>query len=357
LGGDKEKVLFWWRFVPMTTLRQMQTLLEDLQLPNPEVIYFGWQPLGASSMTPTALRLERRLGSLDELRALNEDITAQGGRFSLYLDPQAALKKESGYSPRRDLAMAITSVNLEGYNRYENYYLTLEAFQQRYNALTQSIASQLTAGLALDGIGFTLYSDFREDAPLNRQQAIRAYQDALSSSPQRLGFYRPNDYLWSLASAYYDMPLGDNGYIYTSEAVPFLPIVLAGYVPYYGAALNFSPDLQEDLLRHVDYGIYPSYFLTFEPTARMLDTRSSWIYTSSYAQWGEHIRETYAWMNALLAPVRGEQITARQKLREGVFVTTYANGKQIVVNYTNQPFAYQGRTIPARNAALVESVP
>ncbi len=24
--------------------------------------------------------------------------------------------------------MAITSVNLEGYNRYENYYLTLEAF-------------------------------------------------------------------------------------------------------------------------------------------------------------------------------------------------------------------------------------
>lgn len=357
LGGDKEKALFWWRFVPMTTVRQMQTLLDALQLPNPEVIYFGWQPLGASSMPPTSLKLERGLGTLDDLRSLAETIAANGGRFSLYLDPQAALWKERGYSARTDLAMAITSVNLEGYNRYYNYYFSLPALQRRYTALSESVASHLNAGLALDGIGFTLYSDFREDAPLNRQQAVRAYQETLGKTDLRLGFYRPNDYLWSLTSAYYDMPLGDNGYIYTSEAVPFLPIVLSGYVPYYGAALNFSPNLQEDLLRHVDYGIYPSFFLTYEPTARMLDTRSSWIYTSSYEQWGGQIRQTYAWLNALLAPVRGQEITARQTLREGVFVTTYANGRQIVVNYTDQPIAYRGVTVQARDAALLESAP
>jgi hypothetical protein len=357
LGGDKEKVLFWWRFVPMTTLRQMKSLLDDLQIANPQVIYFGWQPLGASSMPPVSLKLERSLGALDELRSLAENIAANGGRFSLYLDPQAALWKESGYSPRRDLAMAITSLNLEGYNRYHNYYFTLDALQRRYIALTDDLASQLNADLALDGIGFTLYSDFRESAPLNRQQAIRAYQDVLGKSPVRLGFYRPNDYLWRLMSAYYDMPLGDNGYIYTSEAVPFLPIVLSGYVPYYGAALNFSPNLEEDILRHVDYGMYPSYFLTYEPTANMLDTRSNWIYTSSYEQWGAQIRRTYERMNALLAPVRGQEITARQKLREGVFVTTYANGRQIVVNYTDQPVNYRGVVVPARDAALVESAP
>jgi hypothetical protein len=62
-------------------------------------------------------------------------------------------------------------------------------------------------------------------------------------------------------------------------------------------------------------------------------------------------------MNALLAPVRGQEITARQKLREGVFVTTYANGRQIVVNYTDQPVNYRGVVVPARDAALVESAP
>ena len=63
---------------------------------------------------------------------------------------------------------------------------------------------------------------------------------------QRVG---GDDYLLGLTQAYYDMPLGDNGYVYTSGAVPFLPIVLAGYVPYFGMALNFSPNLQEDLLQ------------------------------------------------------------------------------------------------------------
>lgn len=357
LGGDKEKVLFWYRFVPMTTLRQMEEILAGLNIPNPEVIYYGWQPLGATNMPPASLKLERGLGGLDELRALIDAIAADGGHFSLYLDPQAALWKESGYSTRNDLAMAITNVNLEGYNRYYNYYFTFDALQRRYAALAEDVASQLHTRLALDGIGSTLYSDFRESNPLNRAKAIQSYQGLLERSPERLGFYRPNDYFWSLTQAYYDMPLGDNGYIYTSEAVPFLPIVLSGYVPYYGMALNFSPNLDEDLLRHVDYGIYPSYVLTYEATAKMLNTRSAWIYTSSYAQWGGHIRQTYQWMNGLLAPVRGQEIIARRKLAEGVFVTTYANDKQIVVNYTSKPYKYNGVTVQEKNAALVENVP
>jgi len=357
LGGDKEKVLLWHRFVPMTTIRQMREILTGLQVANPEVIYYGWQPLGASTMPPTSLKLERRLGNLSDLSALATQITADGGRFSLYLDPQAALWGEGGYSPRNDLALAITNLNLEGYNRDVNYYFTFDALQRRYAALAGDVASQATVGLALDGIGSMLYSDFRESRPLNREQTIQAYRTLLEASPLPLSFYRPNAYLFNLAQAYYDMPLGDNGYTYTSEAVPFLPIVLAGYLPYYGPALNFSSNPQGDLLRHADFGIYPSYFLTYEATAKMLNTRSSWIYTSSYEQWGDQIRQTYRWLNALLAPVRGQAIVARQKLAEGVFATTYANGKQIVVNYTERPFVRGGMTVGAKDALLVENAP
>jgi hypothetical protein len=251
--------------------------------------------------------------------------------------------------------MAITNINLEGYNRYYNYYFTFDTLRQRYSALSNDIASQLGSGLALDNIGWTLYSDFRESHLLNREAAIAAYQTLLAESPLRLGFYRPNDYLFSLAQAYYDMPLSDNGYIYTSEAVPFLPIVLAGYLPYYGAALNFSSNRQDDLLRQVEYGIYPSYFLTHEATANMLNTPSSWIYTSSYDQWGAQIQQTYQWMNALLAPVRGQEIVAHEKLEDGVFATTYANGRQIIVNYTDSPFVRSGITVEANNALLLEN--
>jgi len=357
LGGDKERVLFWDRLISMTTVAQMRDILDSLQLPNPEVIYYGWQPFGASSMPPTGLALEGGLGSLDDLRDLAATLVEQGGHFSLYLDPQSAYWEEAGYSPRSDVAMAITNRSLEGFNRLYGHYFSINPLRERFAALSGAVAAQLPAGLALDTIGSTLYSDFRDSSRLNREDAIGAYQAVLAVAPERLTFYRPNDYLFGLMQAYYDMPLGDNGYVYTSQAVPFLPIVLAGFVPYYGGALNFSPNLQLDLLRHVEFGMYPSFFLTHEATANMLNTRSAWIYTSSFDQWGAQIRSTYQWMNALLAPVRGQAIVAHEQLAAGVFATTYVNGRQIIVNYTDSPFVRSRITVAAQNALLVEDAP
>jgi len=86
----------------------------------------------------------------------------------------------------------------------------------------------------------------------------------IANSPGDVAFYSPNAYILDFTKAYFDMPITDSGYIYTTDVVPFLQIVLAGYVPYYGKALNFSSEIKMDLLRHIDYGVYPSYFLTQE---------------------------------------------------------------------------------------------
>lgn len=354
LAGDKEKVLTWHRFIPMTTIAQVNDILDRLQIANPEVIFYGWQPLGASTMPPESLSIESSIGSLRDLEALANRIASDGGHFSLYLDPQGALWGEHGYSARTELAMAITNLALQGYGRLAYYYFTLDALSQRYQTFTDRLPAQLNASLALDNIGFTLYSDYRHNPPFNREQAIAAYQRLLSETSGHRGLYRPNDYFFSLAQAYYDLPIDDNGYIFTTETVPFLPILLSGHIPYFGEALNFSSNLSEDLLRHVEYGVYPSYFLTQESTSNLLNTRSSWIYTSSYAQWGSQVQRSYAWMNALLAPVRGQPIIAHQKLTQDVSLTTYANGRQILVNYGDQPFTYAGRQVNAKDAMLLE---
>jgi hypothetical protein len=358
LGGEKEKVLFWWRLIPMTTVEQMAAILEALQVRNPDVVYYGWQPLGASSMPPTSLKIDRGLGSLEQLRELAEKVQSQGGNFALYLNPQAALYQEGGYSPRYDLAMAITNVNMIGYNRYTvNYYLNFDAINQRFSRLNADVVSELNAGLALDGIGTTLYSDFKAGNFLNREQAIARYRSLMEANPGSKAFYMPNDYLFGYMDAYYDMPLSNNGYIYTSDSVPFLQIVLSGYVPYYGPAMNFSSDPQTDLLRHVDYGVYPSFFLTHEVTGKIINTLSSWLYTSSYDQWGDDINQTYQWLNALLGPVKGQSIVAREELAAGVVAVTYENGKQILVNYTDQPYNAGETVVNAKDAIIREVVP
>jgi hypothetical protein len=358
LGGEKAHILFWNRSIPMTTISQMADILADLEINNPEVIYYGWQPLGASSMPPSTLRLDRQLGNADQLRSLVDTIDAQGGNFYLYLDPQAALVDEGGYSPRHDLAMSITNFNLMGYNRGKvNYYLNFDALRARYTSLSEDVFSELGAGLALDGIGSMLYSDFKRNNFLNREEAISAYQSLLADNADSTSFYMPNDYLFGTMQAYYDIPLTNNGYIYTTDTVPFLQIVFAGYIPYYGTALNFSADMQSDLLKHVDYGVYPSFFLSHDVTAKILNTSSSWIYTSSFEQWSQEIERVYAWLNNLLGPVRGQNIIARQVLQQGVVATTYANGLQIIVNYNDTSVSVDDLVVGGKDAVLREVLP
>jgi len=358
LAGDKEPILFWQRFIPMTTVSQMADILDGLDVRHPEVIYYGWQPLGAGAMPPTRLRLERALGSVGELQELVETIGAEGGSLSLYLDPQAALWDEPGYSARNDLAQAITGVNLEGGNRNKgNFFFTLSTVSERYARLSEAVFSDLGAGLALDNLGSLLYSDFRRGGFVGRDEAIQGYQALLAEHPGRTGLYRPNDYLFAHMHAYYDMPLTNSGYLFTTEAVPFLPIVLAGYVPAYGPALNFSSNLQADLLRHVDFNVYPSFFVSHDLTAKILRTSSSWIFTSAAAQWTPEIERTYQWLNGLLGPVRGAEIVARQRLAQDVSATTYSNGLEIIVNFGDQPFRAGATVVNAQDAVLREVQP
>ncbi len=357
LGGEQERILFWNRSIPMTTVPQVEQILGELPVGSPQVVYYGWQPGGASAMPAARLALDGALGSLADLRELAEYVAGRGGTLALYLDPVAALK-DQGYYSRRDLAMAITDDYLQGYRRGKpNFYMSFPGIEARFVPFSRGVQEKLPAGLALDNIGATLYSDFRRDGPLNREETIAAYRALLSDSPLPLALYTPNDYLLAYARAYYDIPITDNGYIYTTATVPFLQIVLSGYVPYYGEALNFSPDVRGDLLRHAEYGVYPSFFLTYEETARILKTRSNWIYVSAYRQMEAEIADSYAWLNALLAPVRGASIVGHAQVAPQVFATTYDNGRQLLVNYGEHPVTLGGLTVPARDALLTEVTP
>jgi hypothetical protein len=357
LGAEREKILFWHRSIPVTTLAQMSEILDQLEVSNPDVVYYGWQPGGANSMYPPSLAIDGILGTRGQLASIAEEVAANG-RFYLYVDPQAALQDVGGYSRRHDLAMSITNSNLAGANRFKgNYYLNMGALGERYRALRRDLSNHVQAGLAVDGLGSTLYSDFRNDKVVTRESAIQVYQELMSETGGDTAFYLPNDYMFPYMRAYYDMPVTDSGYLYTTQVVPFLQIALGGYVPMYGRALNFSPDLRADLLRHADFGVYPSYFLTHAPTSTILRTSSGWIFSSSYDQWGQIVEENYQWLNELLAPVKGERVVARQSLGSGVFATTYSNGQQIVVNYNTAPFTSGSLFVDARNAIIREVEP
>jgi hypothetical protein len=358
LAGDYERVLLWNRMVPMTTLGQMSEILKGLDIKNPEVIYYGWQPLGSSRMPPKTFKLDKTLGTRADLTSVMQEIQSNGGHLYLYLDPVAAYLDVPGYSTRSDLAMSIMNANIVSYNRnLVNFFRNVDSMKDFYPSISKDVFTDLKAGLALDGIGTNLYSDYKRGNFINREDTIQQYRTLLADNAGEIAFYNPNDYLFRYMQSYLDIPISDSGYIYTTDTVPFLQIVFAGYVPVYGTAFNFSSNFQEDMLRHVDFGVYPSFFLTHEATANILDTTANWIYTSSYEQWSSEVERTYQWINNFLGPVKGQEIIARDELARDVFATTYSNGKTIIVNYSNRPFQSGEILVNGKDAVLSEVQP
>jgi hypothetical protein len=309
-------------------------------------------------MPPKSFKLDKSLGNQAQLTSLMQEIQSGGGHFYLYLDPVAAYRDEPGYSNRSDLAMSIMNASIVSYNRnLVNFFRNLGSIKDFYTSLSKEVFTDLKAGLALDGIGTNLFSDYKSGHLMSREDSIQQYQALLAANSGDMAFYNPNDYLFRFMNAYFDIPISDSGYIYTTDTVPFMQIVFAGYIPVYGTALNFSSNFQEDLLRHVDFGVYPSFFVTHEPTAKILHTHANWIYTSSFTQWGEEIQRTYQWINSFLGPVKGQEIIARDELAIDVYATTYSNGKVIVVNYRDQPFNYGNIVVNGKDAVLSEVQP
>jgi hypothetical protein len=121
--------------------------------------------------------------------------------------------------------------------------------------------------------------------------------------------------------------------------------------------MNFSSNFENDILRQIEFGVYPSFFVTHEITAKILNTDSNWIFTSSYDQWSQEIKQTYQKMNDLLQGVIGEEIVRRDVLVNGVVAVTYANGKQIIVNYNEEPYSGDGWEVNGKDALIREVLP
>ncbi|HPG43966.1 MAG TPA: DUF5696 domain-containing protein, partial [Acholeplasmataceae bacterium] len=137
-------------------------------------------------------------------------------------------------------------------------------------------------------------------------------------------------------------------YVTFDDTVPFLSIVLSGSIPLYGPFANFYPYAKDELLRLIDFGVYPSFIITEESSKLLLETNLESIYASSFDDIKPAIYRYYNFVNDALKHVIGEQIVARDVIDEGVVKVTYSSGTYIVINYLDIPYTYLAETIDAK---------
>ena len=212
---------------------------------------------------------------------------------------------------------------------------------------------KFNAGIEFNNFGSLLFSGFKQEV-FTRSELITRQVSAIKNADVYSALSNPNDYMFGVLNSCVDIPLEYSAYIIETESVPFVQMVLSGYVPMYSEALNLDYTGQDLILRLIDSNVYPSFILTEEDAIELYGTDSQGIFTSSFDIWKYNVKETYEQVNAVLCEVVGQTVVSRTRLQPNVYVTTYSNGVKVVVNYSRDMIELEGRQISAQTAIAIK---
>jgi len=341
LGGETRAGLLWDTVVTMTPVTDIPDMIDRLQaqgLSEMMVIYWGWARGGLSNSFPHRSRFERNLGSRTDVQATIAQLESAGIPMYFYTNYTSVHRGLGRLFGGPRLAEQINSRPHPW-----NVLIPRDALAQAQNDI-DNFARYGIERLALQMTARYVYSTFNRNGSATRSQnrdTVQELLDLLNDGNQtRLAMFEPIATFWGSMSSYLNIPMTTSGYLFATDSIPFIHIVLRGHVNYYAPVANFAANSRQSLLRTIDFGAYPSFILTSEPSYLLAETPSRDIFTSEFDVWEQAIVEYYETISAALGLVRGQPIVARTVLASGVVQTTYGNGVAIIVNYTETDFRF-----------------
>jgi hypothetical protein len=219
--------------------------------------------------------------------------------------------------------------------------------------------SPYSDSITVSGLSNILLSNYNSDGvETSITEAIALYQEIFgeAGSKVKLNFDSPNMYLWKYTNRYLQSPVGTSQYVFETDAVPFLQMVLNGTMEVYAPYSNFSFYTQADILKMMDYNLSPSFILSKEPSHFLSSTPSADLYSTEFDQYQGLIKEVYAQVNGVLGQVTGYTWTGRTVLTNGVIQNRYQKAdstKYIIINYTDTAVTYGQTTVAPLSASVI----
>ncbi|WP_054707453.1 DUF5696 domain-containing protein [Bacillus sp. JCM 19041] len=362
LGGETKRRFFWRTVETMTPVAEIENHVQTLisaGVDEMQVVYRGWMTGGLTGTLPQKLGFEPELGSADELAQTQQQLADLHIPFYFQTDYTKAFDGASGFSGQNDVATRLNGEAALEFGAYWTHYLLTPEWA--LDAVDNDLIMYEENGinrLALDTTATELYSHYTGTNVTQREEAVVLYETLFKQLIQQVGplaMNKPNDYAWKYAESFQNIPLYSSNYTMVTDTVPFMQIVLKGHLPYFGEFSNFHNQTEQDLLRMLEYGAYPSFYLTTESSHLLFNTPSEDLFTSQYDMWEEDVVKQYHTAVEVLGPVEGETITNRIVHGTGLVEVVYSNGQSVVVNYRQADAEINGITIPALSARTLNS--
>ena len=356
LGSDVKQGFLVNTNTPFTTISQANNILDALAdngIHNITMIMEGWQKGGANGSSKTQTKIEPKLGSEKDMLALRDRVNANG-HFFLGYSPILANEKQLSLYRQAATTLSRNYMNITRDNRelaFPVYYLLRPSIVvNNTNKILEALGD---TDVALSGIGSLLYADNTRNNEITRTEVMEMF-DKLPVT----AFKAPHAYLWDTTDVFLDIPMVNSQYLFESDTVPFLQIVLKGSIEYYNPYINIGAFSQNSLLKMLEYGAYPSFVLTGVQSSVLKDTPQEDMFSTYYVDWMPTIVSMYEDINQVLQQVEGAEIVDHVVLAYGVAMTVYSNGVRVYVNYSTNNFAVPGDgiTVPAQSYTVSKGV-
>ena len=374
LGAITKKQLKF--FIPMkvqvaaSKFNDVQRLTEEMTgdgVRNLNLVYQGAINGGMDYMVPNSLCLEKSLGSTEEFTQLNEYIQSIKSDLFLTVDFTKVYKKGNGLDVNSEISRFINKEPAVFSSYYPSskdrdisrgaYLINPMSYASIIDSFNNSKQSVSAKTLFVSSLGSYLSGNYDDRHELTREDSKNLTAAALknlSESGYSMMIDGGNQYALKYADSVIDIPVTSSELSMESYSVPFVSMVLHGYLDYSGPVLNQQGNYTEALLKNIENGAGLNYLLMTGDQLILTDTAYSDYYAVTASKWQDEIVATYADLNKTFAGLSNCTITDHKKLADKVFQTVYSNGTSIFVNYNDEAVTVNDTTIGAMSYQLVK---
>ena len=312
--------------VALTSFKDIKTMYDELSNNGVANINFILTGYGKGGLTKDTIPYDLKWdGAVKKGYDFEDLLNDANGKFGVYpdfdfaysdtntlfdgltLDKHAIKTIDGRYASKQEYS-AIRQTFLN----YHEIAISPAYFSRFYEKLTGEYLKTNPQGISVSTLGSALNSDFDEDEPFNREDSKNFTTDAFKYFDEkydRVITSGGNAFTWKYVDVITDVATDSSRYSLSGATVPFLGIVLHGFVETVSTPINMEGNIDYAVLRAIENGSAVKFMLSYDNTELLKEyTDTSVYYSIRYDIWLEELIERYAEINGVLKDVQTSTI-------------------------------------------------
>ncbi len=313
---------------PLTSFEDIKTMHKELSaqgVKNINFILTGYTDGGMTEIAyPSDLKWEKAVGGEEGF----EDLVAYAKENGIGIYPDfdfvflanntltdgVSLKKHAVKTiDNRYTSKRVYSATKQTHISYYELAISPAYFHEFYEDFTEKYLENDPIGISVSTLGYYLNSDFDEDEPYNREDSKEFTIDAFTHFDEKYSKVMTsggNSYSWKYVDHITDISLDSSRYAQAAASVPFLGIVLHGYVAIAGTPINMEGNIDYSLLKAIENGASLKFILSYQNTDLLKESEIyNQYYSVRYDIWFSDVVNLYNELNGLLKDLQTSIIT------------------------------------------------